>query len=771
MSKQSLFYIWLCTLAALVWPVSISAQATQPEAREINTEARQEEDGFVLRSLFTILDSNNFPVLNNEVQIQGPGQIQLIGQQSAPVEAAIEPANTPIKIALVIDASGSMQQEIGDVKAAAQKFVDKAPNNAEIAVFSFARRLEQKQDFTPKAQANVIKNAIVSIQNLAPGTDNTCIYDAAFGAINSLNNAQNTSPQERRAVVLFTDGIDNERRDPAVACSDIKEPNVISQANEINQNRIPVQVHTMGLCVPTGTNECPNVERDRLINLSKETFAYSKIGKIDELDTMFDTILAGLNSQWMATTKVKAIKGRNTAALRFSVKVRDAEPQTVGFDTSFDSPVDQTSPAPTLKMSNPTFDADANVYNVQIDVTNFNSVSNVTLEVVSDGGSVNKEVFSTISPTMPITVKADTFTAGKEYAFELSAIDRDGTAITNDKGETVIERRIIKHDPKPQEQLSFAIKDADIDWADKALNIQLDNLRGTQGKSLLYSGQINDESRLVTEIGPDVLQGTSIMVPLSEQELKLVEDARGQKEYTINLTLREEGSDQPVSLPQPYKDKPTVPEQLSLLQRVGQTLRNPTVLGSILVIVLLVSAMSIYLVTRTKEQNVLPPPVHNPSGNTVSLAAPPNKSRSSRQPPADKVVASIAPATVVGQSGEATVLGDSGEATIFLPQTILRIRVVKTPDPLDHKEQDITSFPCIIGRHQADFTIAGDKSLSRKHAEVRLEGDTLVLTDCNSVNGTYVNGVKLKSGESIQLAKTSKVRLGSNTELELDPII
>src|SRR5688572_19165457 len=112
MSKQGLFYLWLCALAALVWPVSLSAQATQPEAREINTEATQEDDGFVLRSLFTILDSNNFPVLNNEVQIQGPGQSQLIGQQSAPVEAAIEPANTPIKIALVIDASGSMQQEI-----------------------------------------------------------------------------------------------------------------------------------------------------------------------------------------------------------------------------------------------------------------------------------------------------------------------------------------------------------------------------------------------------------------------------------------------------------------------------------------------------------------------------------------------------------------------------------------------------------------------------------------------------------------------------------
>ncbi|MBV9788766.1 MAG: VWA domain-containing protein, partial [Chloroflexi bacterium] len=600
MSKQGLFYIYLCALAALVWPVSLSAQATQPEAREINTEATQEDDGFVLRSLFTILDSNNFPVLNNEVQIQGPGQIQLIGQQSAPVEATIEPANTPIKIALVIDASGSMQQEIGDVKAAAQKFVDKAPNNAQIAVFSFARQLEQKQDFTPKEQANVIKNAIVSIQNLAPGTDNTCIYDAAFGAINSLNNAQNTSPQERRAVVLFTDGIDNERKDPSVACSDIKEPNVISQANEINQNRIPVQIHTMGLCVPSNTNECPNVERERLINLSKETFAYSKIGKIDELDTMFDTILAGLNSQWMATTKVKAIKGQNTAALRFSVNVRDAEPQTVGFDTTFSSPVDQTIAAPTLKMSNPTFDAEANAYNVQIDVSNFTSVSNITLEVVSEGGSVNKEVFSTISAAMPVAIKADKFTAGKEYAFELSAADLNGAPITNDKGEAIIERRIIKHDPALKEQLSFAIKDADINWSDKTLNIQLDNVRGTQGKSLLYSGQINDESRLVTEIGPDVLQGTQIKIPLSEQELKLVQDAGGQKEYTINLTLREEGTDQGFTLPQPYKDKPTIPQQLSLLQRVGQTIRNPVVLSSILVIVLLVSAVSIYLITRNR---------------------------------------------------------------------------------------------------------------------------------------------------------------------------
>ena len=63
-----------------------------------------------------------------------------------------------------------------------------------------------------------------------------------------------------------------------------------------------------------------------------------------------------------------------------------------------------------------------------------------------------------------------------------------------------------------------------------------------------------------------------------------------------------------------------------------------------------------------------------------------------------------------------------------------------------------------IGRAlECDISIL-EPSLSRKHAELELVGDDLVLRDLGSVNGTYVNGekideVKLKDGDRMQFDK------------------
>ncbi len=63
-----------------------------------------------------------------------------------------------------------------------------------------------------------------------------------------------------------------------------------------------------------------------------------------------------------------------------------------------------------------------------------------------------------------------------------------------------------------------------------------------------------------------------------------------------------------------------------------------------------------------------------------------------------------------------------------------------------------------IGRAlECDISIL-EPALSRKHAELELIGDDLVLRDLGSVNGTWVNGekieeVKLKDGDRIQFDK------------------
>ncbi len=51
-----------------------------------------------------------------------------------------------------------------------------------------------------------------------------------------------------------------------------------------------------------------------------------------------------------------------------------------------------------------------------------------------------------------------------------------------------------------------------------------------------------------------------------------------------------------------------------------------------------------------------------------------------------------------------------------------------------------------------------DVTVSRRHAEIRLDGDVFVVRDSGSLNGTYVNGervneAKLHSGDEIQVGK------------------
>ncbi|MBO7299300.1 MAG: FHA domain-containing protein [Kiritimatiellae bacterium] len=75
------------------------------------------------------------------------------------------------------------------------------------------------------------------------------------------------------------------------------------------------------------------------------------------------------------------------------------------------------------------------------------------------------------------------------------------------------------------------------------------------------------------------------------------------------------------------------------------------------------------------------------------------------------------------------------------------------------KTQILNSFPATLGRSSKnDFSIP-DEMLSRHHCSIDMRGDELWLTDLASANGTSVNGkfvddVRLTSGDTIQLGDT-----------------
>ncbi|MEX2532412.1 MAG: FHA domain-containing protein [Nitriliruptoraceae bacterium] len=52
-----------------------------------------------------------------------------------------------------------------------------------------------------------------------------------------------------------------------------------------------------------------------------------------------------------------------------------------------------------------------------------------------------------------------------------------------------------------------------------------------------------------------------------------------------------------------------------------------------------------------------------------------------------------------------------------------------------------------VGRHQASRIFLDDVTVSRRHAQFARNGDSVMLDDSGSLNGTYVNGERVGSAE------------------------
>ncbi|MDX2077395.1 MAG: FHA domain-containing protein [bacterium] len=70
--------------------------------------------------------------------------------------------------------------------------------------------------------------------------------------------------------------------------------------------------------------------------------------------------------------------------------------------------------------------------------------------------------------------------------------------------------------------------------------------------------------------------------------------------------------------------------------------------------------------------------------------------------------------------------------------------------------------PILAFTPEIDLTSYGgyQMGISRKHATIRHNGDKLELVDLGSRNGTFLNGKKLESEQSVPLTHNDEIRLG-----------
>jgi VWFA-related protein len=117
------------------------------------------------------------------------------------------PDEAPVSVALLFDASGSMQvaSKIDDARAAAKHLLAwLQPGKDEVGIFSFDSRLLELQPFTTQEQPWQFQE---SISGIAP-FGMTSLHDAIAGTARLVARRHNV----HRAVIVFTDGVDNNSR-------------------------------------------------------------------------------------------------------------------------------------------------------------------------------------------------------------------------------------------------------------------------------------------------------------------------------------------------------------------------------------------------------------------------------------------------------------------------------------------------------------------------------------------------------------------------------
>lgn len=76
------------------------------------------------------------------------------------------------------------------------------------------------------------------------------------------------------------------------------------------------------------------------------------------------------------------------------------------------------------------------------------------------------------------------------------------------------------------------------------------------------------------------------------------------------------------------------------------------------------------------------------------------------------------------------------------------------------KKQSGSAGKKIAGRDSSCDIVINDETVSKRHAEIEVDGDSIRIKDLGSSNGTFVNGRRLASNESVRLQILDSVRLG-----------
>ena len=104
---------------------------------------------------------------------------------------------------------------------------------------------------------------------------------------------------------------------------------------------------------------------------------------------------------------------------------------------------------------------------------------------------------------------------------------------------------------------------------------------------------------------------------------------------------------------------------------------------------------------------------------------------------------------------------DYGNTVFFDESAIIEHKLYAT-DNKNKTHIELKQFPCTVGKMAGyvDYVLP-DNSISRIHARFDRQGAKVMLTDMNSTNGTYKNGLRMQPQETVEIEPGDEVRFGN----------
>lgn len=100
--------------------------------------------------------------------------------------------------------------------------------------------------------------------------------------------------------------------------------------------------------------------------------------------------------------------------------------------------------------------------------------------------------------------------------------------------------------------------------------------------------------------------------------------------------------------------------------------------------------------------------------------------------------------------------------TVFFDESRIEEYKLYAVDKKNKRHIELKQFPYTVGKMAGcvDYVLLDD-SVSRIHARFDKQGDKIMITDMNSTNGTYKNGLRMQPYETVEIEQGDEIRFGS----------